>query len=241
MTVATSLLACLAIGLGGLLVLALLSVDSRPRPLDEVFQNRLRPHLIEKSGVANPVTAVLLNFRAYDTLLELVVLILAVLSAHAGLNAVAREPRCTPRRHDPLFSAAVTTLVPISIVVAGYLLWRGADYPGGAFQASGVLSGAGILLILAGRARSIEASGWQLRLAVVAGVVVFLSVGIGVVLLGERFLQYPEGSAKMLILAIETAAMASVAAVFIRLFNLVAQPAQKQIPYEDSGDSKEQR
>ena len=34
---------------------------------------------LETSGVSNPVTAVLLNFRGYDTLLEMVVLLLALL------------------------------------------------------------------------------------------------------------------------------------------------------------------
>jgi multisubunit Na+/H+ antiporter MnhB subunit len=34
---------------------------------------------VPESGVSNPVTAVLLNFRAYDTLLELAVLMAAIL------------------------------------------------------------------------------------------------------------------------------------------------------------------
>jgi hypothetical protein len=38
---------------------------------------------LHQSGVKNPVTAVLLNFRDYDTLLELTVLLLALLGANA--------------------------------------------------------------------------------------------------------------------------------------------------------------
>ena len=38
---------------------------------------------LEQSGVSNPVTAVLLNYRAYDTLLELAVLLAAVLGIMA--------------------------------------------------------------------------------------------------------------------------------------------------------------
>lgn len=34
---------------------------------------------VPESGVSNPVTAVLLNFRSYDTLLELAVLLAAIL------------------------------------------------------------------------------------------------------------------------------------------------------------------
>ena len=38
---------------------------------------------LEASGVTHPVTAVLLNFRGYDTLLEVVVLLLALLGVLA--------------------------------------------------------------------------------------------------------------------------------------------------------------
>ena len=40
---------------------------------------------------------------------------------------------------------------------------------------------------------------------------------------GNSFLQYPVGYAKVLILAIETAAMVSIAIVFVALFGAVAR------------------
>ena len=114
-------------------------------------------------------------------------------------------------------------VVPVSIVVAGDLLWMGADYPGGAFQAGAVLSGAGIMLIMAGHLGRASLNSWRYRLAAVAGTGVFVIVGLFVMANGNGFLQYPTGYAKTLILAIETAAMVSVAIVFVVLFDAVAR------------------
>ena len=46
---------------------------------------------LDQSGAKNPVTAVLLNFRGYDTLLEVTVLLLAVLGARALAAAGPRD------------------------------------------------------------------------------------------------------------------------------------------------------
>ncbi len=56
------LLAVLAMGLG----YAVLSLPTQAPGLNEAVASNL-----ENSGVSNPVTAVLLNFRGYDTLLEM--------------------------------------------------------------------------------------------------------------------------------------------------------------------------
>jgi multisubunit Na+/H+ antiporter MnhB subunit len=45
-----------------------------------------------ESGVDHPVTAVLLNFRSYDTLLEIAVLLLAVVVALALREAQPDRP-----------------------------------------------------------------------------------------------------------------------------------------------------
>lgn len=178
---------------------------------------------LHKSGVGNPVTAVLLNFRAYDTLLELAVVLLAVLSAQAAGSGRIKGDTNAGWQHNRMLKAAVAIIVPVSIVVAGDLLWMGADYPGGAFQAGAVLSGAGIMLIMAGNVGGASLNNWRYRLAAVAGTSVFVIVGLFAMANGNGFLQYPTGYAKTLILAIETAAMVSVAIVFVVLFDAVAR------------------
>ncbi|MGD8908972.1 MAG: DUF4040 domain-containing protein [Chromatiales bacterium] len=164
-------------------------------------------HMLDRSGVSNPVTAVLLNYRGYDTLLELVVVLTAVL----GVLVIGRERRGY-RRAGPVFCSLVRWLVPLLILAAGYLLWVGAHAPGGAFQAGATLAAAGVVLRLAGNDPAGLPGGYALRLALVAGIGLFLLVGIGVTLSGRQFLQYPEAWSGSLILLIESAATLSIAA-----------------------------
>ena len=173
---------------------------------------------LASSGVSNPVTAVLLNFRAYDTLLELAVLLTAVL----GIFSLGQA---TPgyRPAGPIFDGLVHWLVPVLILTAGYLLWVGAHAPGGAFQAGATLAAAGVVLRLAGRSRIGLPDGFMLRIVMAAGVGVFLLVGLSLLLLGRPFLGYPPAWAGALILLIETAAMLSIAATLLLAF-LGGQP-----------------
>jgi multisubunit Na+/H+ antiporter MnhB subunit len=165
------------------------------------------------SGVGNPVTAVLLNFRAYDTLLELAVLLTALL----GIFALGRA-RPGYLAAGPVFDGLARWLVPVLILAAGYLLWVGAHAPGGAFQAGATLAAAGVVLRLAGRPDIGLPHGIALRIAMAAGVGIFLLVGLGLLLLGRPFLGYPPAWAGALILMIESAAMVAIAATLMLAF-----------------------
>jgi len=220
-----TLLLVLMLGLLYLLAVVVLMIPERPLYLaDDSRLSVVDERVIAESGVGNPVTAVLLNFRAYDTLLELAVLVLAVIGVQAAGAVVVPRNSKNGWQDNRLLQAALAIIVPVSIVVAGDLLWMGADHPGGAFQAGAVLSGAGIMLILAGRLNHSFLNDWRYRVANIAGVAVFVMVGLLVMTVGEKFLEYPGGYAKALILAIETAAMGSVAVVFVFLFDAVAGP-----------------
>ena len=165
------------------------------------------------SGVSNPVTAVLLNFRAYDTLLELAVLVTALL----GIFALGRA-RPGYLAAGPVFDGLARWLVPVLILTAGYLLWVGAHAPGGAFQAGATLAAAGVVLRLAGRHRVGLPHGIWLRILMAAGVGVFLLVGLALLALGRPFLGYPPAWAGVLILVIESAAMLAIAATLVLAF-----------------------
>jgi multisubunit Na+/H+ antiporter MnhB subunit len=168
---------------------------------------------LDASGVNNPVTAVLLNFRAYDTMLELAVLFAAMLGIVA--IAPARRAYASP---GTLFVGLVDWLVPALIITGAYLLWIGSSEPGGAFQAGALLAAAGVLLRLAGFAQAGLPAGMGLRITIVAGIAVFASVGLLVMLTGGFYLEYPPAWAGMLILLIETAAMFSITATLIVAF-----------------------
>jgi multisubunit Na+/H+ antiporter MnhB subunit len=184
--------------------------------LDRATNERLAQVVSENlaaSGVSNPVTAILLNFRAYDTLLELAVLLTAVL----GILALGTA-RPDYQRTGPVFDGLARWLVPVLILTAGYLLWVGAHAPGGAFQAGATLAAAAVVLRLAGeRSIGLPQAG-ALRVILAAGVGMFLVVGLTLLLLGRPFLGYPPAWAGSLILLIESAAMLAIAATLVLAF-----------------------
>ncbi len=162
---------------------------------------------LDESGVSHPVTAVLLNYRAWDTLLELCVLLLALLGAR----------QLGPRPLDlaepwPLLRAWARVLAPLLVLAAGYILWRGASAPGGAFQAGAILASGVVLLRLSGLLPRLRWSSMPLRLLVLGGLLVFIGVALMTAWLGEGWLTYPSGAAKLLIVLIESVATLSIAA-----------------------------
>lgn len=184
---------------------------------------------IDESGVMNPVTAVLLNFRGYDTLLEVAVLFLAIV----GIWSMSRHARVwvKPPDDDPVLVIFARLLLPLMVIIAAHLFWLGADFPGGAFQGGAILGGMGVLwaaaaIWLPDRWRPIHLQPW-LRLLLSAGVLAFTVVGLMTLFSGENFLQYPPASAKTLIIIIESAAVFSIGATLTLLF-IGGFPKQKK-------------
>jgi len=173
---------------------------------------------LANSGVSNPVTAVLLNFRAYDTLLELAVLLAALL----GVLALGPE-RAAPRAAGPVVHHLVAWLTPLLIVTAGYLLWVGAHAPGGAFQAGALLAAAGIVVRLSGNPHNGLPSGIWVRMLAVAGCGVFMFVGLASMGGGANLLQYPANWAGTLILLIEVFATLAITTSLVLVY-LGGQP-----------------
>jgi len=199
------LLSVLAAGLG----YAVLSLSSSATGLSErVLEN------LETSGVSNPVTAVLLNFRAYDTLLEMGVLLLALL----GVWSLGTLPERRETSPGPVLDMLSRQLVPLLIMVAGYLLWVGAHAPGGAFQAGSVLGAAGVLLLLTGWRPGARFAGLPLRITLVAGLGMFVAAGLVLILVSGRLLEYPPSFAATLILLIEAMATLSIGITLAALF-----------------------
>ena len=169
---------------------------------------------LDASGVSNPVTAVLLNFRGYDTLLEMGVLLLALLGIWS-LDAVPEYPESPA---GPVLDTLSRLLVPLLILVAGYLLWIGAHAPGGAFQAGSMLGAAGVLLLLTGWYPGARFAGLPLRITLVAGLGIFIAVGMVLLLIGRQLLEYPPPFAGALILLIEASATLSIGITLAALF-----------------------
>lgn len=206
---------------GRLLLIALLATTFAGLALAVLSLPTEAPGLSERvgaamggTGVGSPVTAVLLDFRGYDTLLEMVVLLLAL----AAVWSLAEGSPPADRRAGTMLDRLTRLYAPLMLMVAGYLLWAGGDAPGGAFQAGAVLGAAGVVLTLTGwRLRGVL-TGWPLRLTLVAGVAVFIAVGLAGIAFGSVWLDYPPRWAGGLILLIEAAASLSIGATLAALF-----------------------
>jgi multisubunit Na+/H+ antiporter MnhB subunit len=108
---------------------------------------------IAATGLGNPVTGVLMAFRAMDTLLEKVVLLLALVGVWSLAPDRVWGGRPGPRHQaDPLGVLAFLArlLPPVGIVVGIYVFWVGADHPGGAFQGGTILAAMWLLVMTAG-------------------------------------------------------------------------------------------
>lgn len=170
---------------------------------------------LEESGVDHPVTAVLLNFRAYDTLLEIAVLTAAFWGGWS--LRVWRESALTPPP-DVMLRRVAAQLIPVLLLVVVYLLWAGAHRPGGEFQAGAVLGATGILMLLVGRAIPGAHRMVVRHLLAVGGVAVFIAVGLAGRALSGDVLGYRTGWEKSSMLLIEVAAAVSVGFVLAALF-----------------------
>ncbi len=203
----------------GVVVLGL--PDPAPSLAPQVAEN------IASTGLGNAVTAVLLSFRAIDTLLEAVVLVYALVAVWALTPDHLWGGRPGPKYEvapNGMLAYLARLLAPLGIVVAIYVFWVGADLPGGKFQAGTLLAAMWLLTIMAGLTDVPPISRRWLRVALVAGTVVFLAIGFAGVPLAGAFLAYPEGFAKPLILIIEAASMVSIA---VTLGLLVVGPPER--------------
>ncbi len=187
------------VAVAALLVWAVLSIAPGPGLAPQVAG------MLPRTGVENPVTAVLLNLRAWDTLLESVVLLAALI----GLWPLARggawlEP-AGPLHHalpEGVLAGFGKLLPPVALLVGVYLVWAGASQPGGAFQGGTVLAAAGVLCIMAGLVRAPGMAEPLWRFALLVGPALFLALGVAGLVSGG-FLVFPQALAKGIILVIE--------------------------------------
>ena len=219
---ATTIIAALAstaVALGlGLAVLAF------PSPAPTLAPPALAA--IDATGLGNPVTAVLLAYRALDTLLEKVVVLLALLGVwsltpdHLWGGAPELKEANPP---EPLVYLA-RTLPPFGVLIAVYMVWVGADAPGGTFQAGSILAAMWLLVMLAGLRPAPETRSTLLRLLLVGGPALFFAIGFLGFAVAGGFLAYPEALAKALIVGIEAALTIAIA---LALGLLVAGPSSR--------------
>jgi multisubunit Na+/H+ antiporter MnhB subunit len=200
----------------------LLLPDQGPSLAPQSMQN------LAETGLGNPVTAVLIAYRSFDTMLEKVVLVLAVvgvwsLAADRHWGGAPGEPRA--ERPEPTLAFLAQVLVPLGILVGVHIFWVGADEPGGAFQGGAILAAMWMIVMMARLTEAPQTNAFWLRLALVAGPVVFLAAGVAGAIFAGGFFAYPPGFAKPAILFIEAFMVLSIAVI---LPMLVAGPPRRE-------------
>ena len=179
------------------------------------------------TGLGNPVTAVLMAYRAIDTLLETVVLLLALVGVWSLAPDHVWGGFPGPRHHadpDGVLTFIAQLLVPVGILVGIHIFWVGSVAPGGEFQGATILAAMWILAMMAGLVDAPPVSRCWLRLLLVAGPAVFLAIGLAGLAMAGAFLGYPVDYAKLLIVTIEVPVTLSIAAT---LALLVAGPPER--------------
>jgi multisubunit Na+/H+ antiporter MnhB subunit len=176
------------------------------------------------AGLGNPVTAVLMSYRSLDTMLEKMVLILAVVGVWSVGTDEAWGGAPAPLRRPKPYAAMVflaQTLAPVGALIGIHIFWTGANAPGGAFQGGALLAAMWMVVMMARLAEPPRVDTQWLRLALVAGPAVFLIAGLAGEVATGSFFAYPPDLAKPIILFIEAFMVLSIAAA---LPMLVAGP-----------------
>lgn len=207
----------LSLGVTAALVLCVLALPE-PAPT-------LAPQVVENlavTGVGNPITGVLLAFRALDTLLEAIVLVIALI----GVWSLAPDRVWGGRpglryKSDPdgILAWLARLLPPVGIVIGIYLFWAGADHPGGKFQAATILAAMWLLVQMAGLGDTPRIDGRWLRAGIVVGPLLFVAVGLLGLWSAGIFLAYPPDWAKPMIVVIEVALLPTLVLVLALLLN----------------------
>jgi multisubunit Na+/H+ antiporter MnhB subunit len=207
----------LALGVTAVLILCVLLLPE-PAPT-------LAPLVVPSlpaTGVANPITGVLLAFRALDTMLEAIVLVIALIAVWSLSPERCWGGRPGLRHHadpDGVLAYLARLLPPIGIIVGVYLFWAGADHPGGKFQSATILAAMWMLVQMAGLADTPQVASRWLRAGIVVGPLVFVAVGVAGLLTAGDFLSYPPDWAKPMIVVVEVALLPTLVLVLALLMN----------------------
>lgn len=152
-----------------------------------------------ETQVPNLVTAVLADYRGFDTLFETVVIFTAGIAVIAILRK-GPEPdhrKFKPKEgaiagYDMIVGSTCRMLIPIIQLFALYVLVHGHTSPGGGFQA-GVIFGASLILLALSRDLPAALRYLTERRAVwlaCAGIFIYAGIGALCLLLGSNYLDY---------------------------------------------------
>ena len=192
------------IAVGGLLLFAAKDFPEWGDPQSPASKSPVSSHFINNTGVdtevPNMVTAVLADYRGFDTMFETVVVFIAGIAVLAILKGSGRRRGGNRKDHevdaepDLIVTNTVRLVVPIIQIFAFYVLAHGHVSPGGGFQGGVVMGASFILLALAWDLDFALLRVSQSKCIIIAalGIVIYAGIGFLSMLLGGEFLDYAE-------------------------------------------------
>ena len=158
---------------------------------------RYLEHGEEEAGTKNIVTAVVLNYRGYDTMGEVAIFSAALAGIFAVLGMGRRKTGRalvdeSPVKFSFVSRTAAVLLIPLMIVFSIYVILYGEDLPGGGFQGGAAIGAAAMLFATAfGFPRAQERMPRDMRTILEsAAVAAFFLIGTAGVIGGTNFLTY---------------------------------------------------
>lgn len=173
---------------------------------------------LSETGVTNIVTAVLLNYRAYDTFIEFSVFLCVAVAVLPYILDVPVSTFSLQAESQVLLIAKA--FIPLTIIMAGYLLWIGSTKPGGAFQAAALLAGCLVLLSLA-NVQLIDFTKLRYRLLMASGSIAFIAAIFLMFFESHIFIKFPVAFAGAIILGIEFIATFAIALILFLCFESI--------------------
>ena len=186
----------------------LMAVSALPRPgspdgpVHTHVAARYLAAAVDETGARNVVTGVLLNYRAFDTFGEVMIIFTALAAVMAVLPAVGEgtaadhrpaERPLPPIRVSPLVAFVVRLTAPFIAAFALWVILKGHLFPGGGFQGGAILGALAILLtiVLGGRPGGPMPAAVQSRWLQAGGPLAFALVALAGLWLTGHVLGFP--------------------------------------------------
>jgi multicomponent Na+:H+ antiporter subunit B len=153
---------------------------------------------VNETKVPNMVTAVLADFRGYDTMFETVVIFIAGIGIIAVLRTVgdvagnASDYPEPDEGSDIIVRSTCYLVMPLIQLFALYVVAHGHHSPGGGFQGGVMLGASYILLALSCGLPAAKRRMGERKAIVLAstGIIIYVGWGVACLLFGGNFLDY---------------------------------------------------
>ena len=231
------------IATGAALVYGTLDMPRYGDPMAPIHQHVAPAYLSESPeeiGVPNVVTSVLASYRGYDTLGEVTVIFTAAVGVLAllGYRTHRRSIEDADTKKLVVLRVIAKLFFPLILLFALYVQFHGDYGPGGGFQAGVIFATGFILYAMAfGLANIQRVIPYRLlRIMIATGLLIYIGVGIGGMLLGGQFLEYnvladdPVAGQHLGILLIELGVGITVASVILIIYYGFVSRQQQDLP-----------